>query len=252
MIVSSALDLSCAIGVMAKAPQTGRSKTRLCPPLRPEHAAALSAAFLRDTTENVAIAAQSAPIASYVAYAPAGTEALLRGHIADGAVFLLADGSAPAPEGVHGLGRCLLHAIQGMLARGHHAACVLSSDSPTLPTAFLVRASEVLLASGGRAVLGPAKDGGYYLLGVKAPHAALFTDIAWSTETVAERTRARARNIGLELVELDAWYDVDDAATLDMLLRERRGYAAPATNKVIDRLFLHRPFSARTLHGAAE
>jgi rSAM/selenodomain-associated transferase 1 len=224
---------SCAIGVMAKAPQAGRSKTRLCPPLTPEQAAAMSAAFLRDTTENMAAAARQAPMAPYAAYAPLGTESLLRGCLAEGTALLLADGSPPAPEGVAGFGRCLLHAIEGMLAAGHAAACVLSSDSPTIPTAFLVQAATLLLAPGDRAVLGPADDGGYYLLGLKAPHAAMFRDIAWSTGDVAETTRARAREIGLDLIELEPWYDVDDAASLGVLLRERAGYGAPATRAAI-------------------
>jgi hypothetical protein len=58
---------SCAIGVMAKVPRAGYSKTRLCPPLRPEEAVTLSAAFLRDTTTNIARAARSAPISGYAA-----------------------------------------------------------------------------------------------------------------------------------------------------------------------------------------
>ena len=70
------------------------------------------------------------------------------------------------PAGVEGFGRCLLHALQGMLAEGHAAACVLSSDGPTLPTERLVEAASLLLAPGCRAVLGPAEDGGYYLLGI--------------------------------------------------------------------------------------
>ena len=89
-------------------------------------------------------------------------------------------------------------------------------------------------------MLGPARDGGYYLIGMKAPHACLFQDVAWSTEQVAEQTRARARAHGLEVVELPAWYDVDDAASLELLLGElaaaRAGghqefgpFAAPAT-----------------------
>jgi len=217
----------CAIGVMAKAPQAGRSKTRLCPPLTPDQAARLSAAFLRDTTESIARAARLAPIVPYAAYAPAGTEALLLGHVAPGTALLLADGSPIVADGVQGFGKCLLHAIQGMLAQGHTAACVLSSDSPTLPTALLADAATLLLAPGDRAVLGPADDGGYYLLGLKAAHAALFADITWSTEDVAAQTRARARSIGLELVELDSWYDVDDAASLETLLHETRGFAAP-------------------------
>ena len=80
-----------------------------------------------------------------------------------------------------------------MLARGHAAACVLSSDVPTLPTRLLVEAARILLAPGERAVLGACDDGGYYLLGLKRAHARLFADIAWSTDTVAAATRARAR-----------------------------------------------------------
>ncbi len=229
---------SCAIGVMAKAPQAGRSKTRLCPPLLPGQAAALSAAFLRDTIENLAIAARSAPIGSYAAYAPLGSEAVLRAHIGADTNLLLADGSAPMPEGVDGFGRCLLQAIQDMFAEGHRAACVLSSDCPSLPTRNLSQAAEILLESGDRAVLGATQDGGYYLLGLKTPHAQLFRNISWSTASVADQTRERARQIGLELVELEPWYDVDDAASLGILLKEQAGYAAPRTNQIIDDLGL--------------
>ena len=83
------LSTVCAIGVMAKAPQAGRSKTRLCPPLLPAQAAALSTAFLRDVTENIAAAARSAEIAGLIAYAPAGSEALFGGHLAEGTGLLL-------------------------------------------------------------------------------------------------------------------------------------------------------------------
>jgi rSAM/selenodomain-associated transferase 1 len=209
----------CAIGVMAKAPRAGLSKTRLCPPLQPEQAAALSAAFLRDVTENILAASRSAPIAALIAYAPSGAESLFSGNVADGTGFVLADGQVgDMPDGVEGFGRCLLHAVRGMLARGFAAACVLNSDSPTLPTRFLVDAAHALLTDGDRVVLGRAEDGGYYLLGVKAAHARLFADIAWSTDTVADATRARARELGLEIVELPPWYDVDDHASLARLL----------------------------------
>ena len=84
---------------------------------------------------------------------------------------------------------------------GFGAVCLLNSDSPTLPTALLVRAARALLAPGERVVLGPAEDGGYYLLGMKQPHAHLFADIAWSTDSVAAATRARAAALGLEVVD---------------------------------------------------
>src|SRR5277367_4509267 len=112
---------TCAIGVMAKAPEAGRSKTRLCPPLLPEQAAALSAAFLRDITENIALATRDVAIAGFVAYAPAGAEALFDGHLAAGTGLLLADGTPPLPPRVQGFGRCLLHAIQALLTGGQRA-----------------------------------------------------------------------------------------------------------------------------------
>jgi len=237
----------CAIAVMAKAPQPGRSKTRLVPPLTAEEAAAISAAFLRDVTDNIALAAETTAIRGYAAYAPAGSEALLAGHLAPGTRLVLADGSPAMPPRVRGFGRCLLHAIQSLLAEDHGSAVVLNSDSPTLPTSLLRQTMEALAAPGDRVVLGPADDGGYYLLGMKAPHAHLFEDVAWSTDAVAEQTRARARALGLEIVELASWYDVDDRDALLRLLRDvgadddpgpLRPYAAPMTATFLTRLRL--------------
>lgn len=230
---------SCAIGVMAKSPRPGQSKTRLCPPLRSEQAAELSAAFLRDTTENIAEAALSAPIAGYAAYAPYGTKEALDPHLAPGTSCVLADGSAPAPPGVEGFGRCLLQGIRQLFAVGHAAACVLSSDTPTLPTEILATAATVLLASDERrVVLGACEDGGYYLLGMRLPHARLFADIAWGSSSVAAATRARATALRLDLIELPLWYDIDDAKALERLVRENSGYAAPWTRRALSTLGL--------------
>jgi glycosyltransferase A (GT-A) superfamily protein (DUF2064 family) len=233
---------------MAKAPRPGFSKTRLCPPLKPDQAAALSAAFLRDITENIVLAGHQTPISGYVAYAPAGQEALFDGHLAAGTGLLLADGSPLMPPDVAGFGRCLLHAILAMLACGHGAAVVLNSDSPTLPTAVLVRTATALAAAGDRIVLGPADDGGYYLLGMKAAHAHLFADIAWSTGSVAQTTRIRAAELGLDVVELPPWYDVDDQTALTRLLEQTANpaaqggltpYLAPVTAAALQRIGLH-------------
>jgi hypothetical protein len=201
--------------------------------LRPEQAASLSAAFLRDITENIALAARQTAISGYVAYAPQGTEALFDGHLAAGTGRLLADGSPLMPPEVQGFGRCLLHAVMAMLGRGHGSAVVLNSDSPTLPTALLVRTAEALAAEGDRVVLGPADDGGYYLLGMKAAHAHLFAGIAWSTGSVADTTRMRAAELGLAVVELPSWYDVDDHEALNRLAADRSGYTAPFTGQAL-------------------
>ena len=224
----------CAIAVMAKAPTPGRVKTRLVPPLTAEEAMQLSGCFLQDVTANIALAARTLPIDAYVAYAPAGDEAVFAGVTAPGTALVLADGSPAMPEGVERFGRCLLHAAQGLFALGYGMACLLNSDSPTLPTGLLVAAARALALPGDRAVLGPADDGGYYLIGMKAPHATLFRAIDWSTEQVAALTAARAAGLGLPLVTLAPWYDVDDAASLTTLLDEldgagRGGYPAPVT-----------------------
>ena len=226
---------SCAIGVMAKVPRPGYSKTRLCPPLRPEQAAALSAAFLRDTTANIAEAARYAPIVGYAAYAPSGAKDALVPHLTRGTRPVLADGTTPAPCNVEGFGRCLLHATEQLLAAGHAAACVLSSDTPTLPTDYLLDAAALLLdGNDRRVVLGACDDGGYYLLGMRRLHAHLFADIAWSTASVAAATRDRAAEAGLDLVELPAWYDIDDAAALERLVHETVGYDPAWTRRAIE------------------
>ena len=224
----------CAIAVMAKAPQAGRSKTRLCPPLTADQAAALSAAFLRDVTENIRLAGHSASIAGYVAYAPEGSAHLFDGHLAAGTRLVLADGAAVADAAIIGLGRSLLHAVTSLLALGHEAVCLVNADSPNLPTRFLIDAAAALARPGDRIVLGAADDGGYYLIGLKHPHAAVFRDIAWSTDAVSAQTVQRAEAAKLETVLLPAWFDVDDMASLHRLHAslthaDEAPFLAPAT-----------------------
>lgn len=229
-------EVTCAIAVMAKAPRAGKVKTRLAPPLTAEGAQRMSAAFLRDITDNIALAAEQTPISGWVAYAPQGLEGHFDGLLAPGTQLVLADGDTDAPDSVTGFGRCLLQTVQALLARGFGSACVLNADSPTLPTAVLVRLARLLAEPGERVVLGAAEDGGYYVLGMQRPHAHLFADIAWSTDRVAAQTRSRAADIGLDVVELPTWYDVDDRAALRRLLAGEPAradglvpYAAPAT-----------------------
>ena len=98
--------------------------------------------------------------------------------------------------------------------------CLLNSDSPTLPTAYLMAAATALAAPGDRIVLGPSTDGGYYLLGLKRPHRRLFEDVDWSTERVSAQTLARAEELGLAVHQLPSWYDVDDLHALRLLVGE--------------------------------
>jgi hypothetical protein len=228
---------------MAKAPQPGKVKTRLVPPLTAEEATALNAAFLRDITDNIAAAGVTVPLAGFVAYAPAGTAATFDGLLAPRTDLVLADGSIAMPDAITGIGRSLLHAMTSLLAQGFAGVCLVNSDSPTLPTTFLRDAVTALMQPGERMVLGVAEDGGYYLIGLKSPHAALFHDIDWSTDRVSAQTLERAHRMDLEVVELPPWFDVDDAGDLARLIETLAGagtlsdyYAAPATRAWVDRV----------------
>ena len=111
---------------------------------------------------------------------------------------------------------------------------------------FLVLSGEISLDFEGRdsVVLGPSDDGGYYLIGLKQLHCSLFEEIDWSTERVLDQTIDHARQIGVKVHLLPAWYDVDDRATLRRLCQEffapnggrPRGYPAPATRSFLDDL----------------
>jgi glycosyltransferase A (GT-A) superfamily protein (DUF2064 family) len=103
---------------------------------------------------------------------------------------------------------------------------LVNGDSPTLPSTFLVQAIEMLRKPGDRVVLGPASDGGYYLMGLKQPHKHLFDRVAWGTETVARHTCERAAEIGLEVKLLPEWYDIDNIETLGWLRDELAGTSA--------------------------
>jgi hypothetical protein len=113
------------------------------------------------------------------------------------------------------IGDCLAQVLGQLLARGHTQALALNSDGPTLPASHLCRAIAYL--DEADVVLGPGEDGGYYLIGLKEPHPALFRDIDWSTERVTAQTLARAEALGLNVALLPAWYDVDTASDLERL-----------------------------------
>ncbi len=76
------------------------------------------------------------------------------------------------------------------------------------------------LERGARAVIAPAEDGGYVLLGMREPVAELLREIPWGAAEVTSTTRRRAMEVGVRLVEIEPWYDVDDIVGLQRLRRE--------------------------------
>ncbi len=106
-----------------------------------------------------------------------------------------------------GLGERMSRAFDHAFARRHDRVIIIGSDCPGVTTALLEEAFAALLTSD--VVVGPALDGGYYLLGMRHPHPGLFTNMEWSTDHVLEDTLARARVQGLRVTPLTPLSDVD-------------------------------------------
>ena len=222
----------CALAVMTKAPQAGRVKTRLVPPLTPEEAAELNKCFLRDTATAISSACSGglrppnaalhpgvhrAPLqcCGVAVYTPVGAESAYND--------ILPAGFSLLPQRGDGFGKRLYFAIEDLFKCGFGAVCLIDSDSPTVPATNFAEAVELLGTSEDVVVLGPSDDGGYYLIGVKKPHRHLFEQIDWSTERVLNQTIQRATEIGLEYKLLPTGYDVDDGASLRRLCNELLG-----------------------------
>ncbi len=226
----------CALAVMTKAPRAGQVKTRLTPPLTPEEAAALNTCFLRDTTAAISAAAKEESARGIAVYTPADAECAYTEILP--AEFQL------VPQRGSAFGERLVFAMEDLLQLGFASVCLIDSDSPTVPQTAFAKAATILAQPEDAVVLGPSDDGGYYLIGLKKLHRALFDDIAWSSERVLQQTSERAREMNLKIHLLPTWYDVDDRMTLHRLCDElfgpngsrAAGYPAPATRDYLSRL----------------
>jgi uncharacterized protein len=237
----------CALAIMTKAPQAGRVKTRLVPPLTPEEAAELNKCFLRDTAAAISTACshrragdphglhpESVPAECGVAvYTPIGAESAYND-------ILPADFSL-LPQRGDGFGQRLYFAVEDLFKCGFTAVCLIDSDSPTVPAESFTEAAKLLRTSEDRVVLGPSDDGGYYLIGLNKPQRRLFEGIDWSTERVLKQTIQQATEINLEVKLLPAGYDVDDETSLRRLCNELMAEAtksdfAPYTRKFLAHL----------------
>jgi rSAM/selenodomain-associated transferase 1 len=223
----------CALAVMTKAPQAGRVKTRLTPPLTPHEAAALNTCFLRDTAAALAETAAATNALPIAVYTPIGAEQAY----AD----ILPREFALVPQRGEAFGERLAAATEDLLQLGFDSLCLIDSDSPTVPADAFKAAVDRLSQSDDDVVLGPSDDGGYYLIGLKKFHPRLFERIDWSTEKVLEQTIAAAGASNLPVHLLPTWYDVDDRQTLARLCREFfgsngsrvDGFQAPATREFL-------------------
>lgn len=190
-----------ALGIFAKEPVAGRVKTRLCPPLSPQQAASLYETSLCETLRAMA----------------GGDFDLVLFHAGDSAWFRKSfPGLRLVRQEGADLGERMAVALK-VLQADYERAALIGSDSPDLPRSLVDEAFRSL----GRAdaVVAPAFDGGYVLVGERRHHPELFRAIPWSTSAVLQITRRRIAELGINFRELPPWEDVDDLPSLQRLMR---------------------------------
>ena len=217
------------VAIMARSPEGARAPKRRLQPSIPSEAdrRRLYAAFLADT---VATCRTLAGTAVRVAYAPdGGRNGFSRLGIVEAELLAQRGDDLGARE------RAL---FEDLFAAGYVKVLIVGSDLPTLPAAHLDHALARLRP--GTVTLGPAADGGYYLIGLTAPEPGdaipdLFTGVAWGTPAALDDTLRAAERAGVAVEQVAAWYDVDDADGLARLQRD----LDPADRKTPGRATAH-------------
>ncbi len=215
---------------MARAPRPGTVKTRLCPPLTHAEAADFYACVLRDVLDHLA---GSERWDTWVAYAERSRSYFAR---------IPGLGARLLPQRGDSLGSRMHAVFTDLWDDGYRHVVVVGSDIPALSRASVASACDWLRRDACDVALGPADDGGYYLIGLNRPVEELFTGVAWSTATVLDQTLDKARRLGLRVRTVARTYDVDLAADLERL---RGDFEASAD------LRASRPRTCRWIQGRA-
>lgn len=207
--------------IFAKAPVAGEVKTRLIPPLSAAGAAQLHARFIRRTL-SVVCDSNLCPVQLWCSPQPHHP--------------FFVDCRQSFPVSLHtqrgaDLGERMRQAAASALAETNYAL-VIGCDCPAL-TAVYLRQALTALKKGYNAVLGPAEDGGYVLLGLQHADPELFSDIAWGTAAVLDSTRRRLRRLKRRWHELAVQWDVDRPEDL-LRLKRNRALAAQIGLSAVD------------------
>jgi len=204
--------MSPGIAILARAPVAGEAKTRLLPTLGADAAAGLAAWMLRRTLAT-ARAAQLGPVRLFCA-----------GDI-DHPAFTAGDVPPRQPQAAGDLGERMLCAAEAALTPD--GVIVIGTDCPALTPGHLRQAARQLEHED--AVVIPAEDGGYVLIGMRRPAAELFAHIRWGRPDVMDRTRQRLTQLGWRWAEPETLWDVDRIEDVERLgqLLARTGEAAP-------------------------
>jgi rSAM/selenodomain-associated transferase 1 len=198
-----------ALAVMAKAPVPGAVKTRLAPPLTPEQAARFYRALLLDQLEHLT-ALGSADL--YVAFTPDDAKPLVEA--------LVPPGYRCFPQSGGDLGARMCQTMGELWRRGHRNVILIGSDLPPVPLETLQSGFAELARGERQIVLGPSRDGGYYLIGMNQPAPEIFSAMTWSHEGVLAATTEKLDRLDRRYHLLPEWFDidtVDDIARIPMI-----------------------------------
>jgi rSAM/selenodomain-associated transferase 1 len=196
---------------MARAPSDTVGKSRLTRDLGGDHLE-LRRALLLDTLD---VARGVAAADLFIAFEPAESIGEMRALVGDrGRLF---------PQQGDSLGDRMRNAFDGLFAAGYSTVVMIGSDLPSLPTSHVAHAFQYLRDGPDALVIGPASDGGYYLIGMRRLWPALFTSVPWSTADVLTTTTSIAETCGLPVSLVSPWYDVDTVDDLRRVLRDPGG-----------------------------
>lgn len=211
--------------VFTRYPEPGKTKTRLVPALGAAGAAALQRCMTEHTLRQGRELVQQRNVSLEIRFShsqpsapqPRG-EDLMDGWLGSDLTYI--------PQGAGDLGEKLVRAFGAAFAEGINRVVTIGIDCPDIDAALLQQAFEQL--DQHDLVLGPATDGGYYLIGLSRPVPELFSGIDWGTEVVRQQTVAIAHRLGLSIADLQPLADVDRPADLPIWQRvaASRNFAA--------------------------
>lgn len=204
---------------MAKAPIPGAVKTRLVPPLAEEQASEFYRALLLDQLDHLT-ALDIADL--YIAFTPSDAKGLIES-------FLPARYDCFAQCGGD-LGARMAGVFAELRRRGYGNVVIIGSDLPPVPLATL-REGFKQLAIARRVVLGPSRDGGYYLIGMNQPVPEIFCDMTWSHDRVLAETTGQLARLGVDFRLLAEGFDIDTTEDMERL----RTIEDPATRASMKR-----------------
>ncbi len=207
--------------VFTKYPEPGKTKTRLIPDLGPERAAEVHRQLAEQTLTRVRAMKTGRGICLEIRYEN-GDEGLMAQWLGPDLVY--------KPQSFGDLGQRMAEAFSDAFCEGAQRVVLIGTDIPALDGETIRKAFDALAEHD--LVLGPAADGGYYLVGLRSHVPQLFAHVPWGTERVLETTNGIAQRLGLSTVFLDPLADVDRLEDLHLCEMERRQSHGPSAGNL--------------------